>query len=67
MSSLSLESVEGWAEDLEILHARFARAEPRERALAYLKGGLLSSVKRKNGWQLAEQAGKQRPTAFSAC
>lgn len=35
-------------------------AEPRQRAFSYLQG-LLSSVKRKNGWQLAEQAGEATP------
>lgn len=64
MSTVSLEQIEGWAEELETLHRRiaphFARAEPRQRALAYLHG-LLSSVKRKNGWQLAEQAGEATP------
>src|SRR2546423_10322519 len=53
-----------WAEGLEALHTRvrrrFARAEPRRRALAYLRG-LLSPVERKNGWQLAEQAGGPTP------
>jgi SRSO17 transposase len=39
---------------------RFARAEPRRRALAYLRG-LLSPIERKNGWQLAEQAGETTP------
>src|SRR3954463_943583 len=56
-----------WAEGLEALHTRgrrrFARAEPRRRALAYLRG-LLSPVKRKNGWQLAEQAGEPTPDGF---
>jgi hypothetical protein len=33
----------------EHLAARFVRAEPRRRALAYLKG-LLSPAQRKNGW-----------------
>jgi hypothetical protein len=46
--------VDEWAQELESLHtciaSRFARAEPRRRALAYLRG-LLSSVERKNGWQ----------------
>jgi hypothetical protein len=37
---------------------RFARAEPRQRALSYLRG-LLHPVERKNGWQLAEQAGER--------
>ena len=40
--------------------ARFHRSEPRRRALEYLKG-LLSPVERKNGWQLAEQAGDATP------
>jgi SRSO17 transposase len=57
-------AVESWAEELEAVHARvaprFARAEPRRRALAYLRG-LLSPVERKNGWQLAEQAGETTP------
>jgi SRSO17 transposase len=46
------------------LHARiatrFERAEPWRRAIAYLKG-LLSRVERKNGWQLAEEAGACTP------
>ena len=49
-----------WAEGIERVHeciaGRFRRPEPRRRSLAYLKG-LLSPVERKNGWQLAEQAG----------
>ena len=36
---------------------RFGRAEPRRRARAYLRG-LLAPVARKNGWQLAEAAGR---------
>ena len=39
---------------------RFPRSEPRQRAVAYLQG-LLSPVERKNGWQLAEQAGDESP------
>jgi SRSO17 transposase len=38
----------------------FGRVEPRSAARAYLLG-LLSSVERKNCWQLAEQAGHTRP------
>src|SRR3954470_4233398 len=53
-----------WAQELERLHARiaprFARPEPRRRALAYLQG-ILSETSRKNGWQLAEHAGEARP------
>ena len=49
-----------WAEGIERVHeciaSRFRRPEPRRRALDYLRG-LLSRVERKNGWQLAEQAG----------
>jgi SRSO17 transposase len=53
-----------WAEGLSSLGqrigGRFARAEPRRRALAYLQG-LLSPLERKNGWQLAEEAGDSTP------
>jgi SRSO17 transposase len=53
-----------WGLELERLHARiaarFARPEPRQRALAYLKG-IVGSIERKNGWQLAEHAGEARP------
>lgn len=42
---------------------RFARREARERARAYLLG-LLSPLKRKNGWQVAEQAGDRTPYAL---
>src|SRR5215467_7503693 len=60
----TLDEVEGWAGELDRLHARiagrFVRAEPRRRALAYLKG-LLSGIERKNGWQVAEEAGEQTP------
>jgi SRSO17 transposase len=59
-----LEEIEGWACELDALHARiaprFERAEPRRRSLAYLKG-LLSHTERKNGWQLAEEAGEGTP------
>src|SRR5450631_3606428 len=53
-----------WAQELAQLHARiaprFARPEPRRRALAYLQA-LLSPIERKNGWQLAEHAREARP------
>ena len=56
--------VEDWALGLEELAGRiaprFVRAEPRRRALAYLRG-LLSRLERKNGWQLAEAAGDATP------
>jgi SRSO17 transposase len=53
-----------WAYELARVHARiaphFARPEPRRRALAYLQG-ILSSIERKNGWQLAEHAREATP------
>jgi SRSO17 transposase len=56
--------VAAWAAGLDTLHGRiarhFARAEPRRRALAYLRA-LLSPVERKNGWQIAEHAGEATP------
>ena len=56
--------VASWAFELTHLHCRlaprFARPEPRRRALAYLQG-LLSSIERKNGWQLAEHAREATP------
>jgi hypothetical protein len=59
-----IEKVRAWAVGLDALHARiasrFARVEPRRRALAYLRG-LLGPVGRKNGWQLAEHAGEVTP------
>jgi SRSO17 transposase len=59
-----LETVEEWAGELKVMGsrigARFERAEPRQRAIAYLRG-LMSDVPRKNGWQLAEQAGELTP------
>jgi SRSO17 transposase len=41
----------------------FARAEPRQRALAYLRG-LLSAAERKNSWQLAEVSRAATPYGF---
>lgn len=39
---------------------RFARSEARDRAKRYLTG-LLEEVRRKNGWQMAEGMGENRP------
>jgi SRSO17 transposase len=41
----------------------FERAEPRQGAMAYLRG-LLSPAERKNSWQLAEVSGDATPYAF---
>lgn len=53
-----------WEHELASLHRRlgdlFKRPEPRQRSLAYLKG-LMSTVERKNGWQLAEWIGESTP------
>jgi SRSO17 transposase len=61
---VELQEVNAWAAGLEAIHARishhFVRSEPRQRALAYLKG-LLGNVERKNGWQLAEYVGDSTP------
>ena len=50
----------GLEEVAQRLAVHFSRSEPRQRALAYVEG-LLSRVERKNGWQLAEQAGDESP------
>jgi SRSO17 transposase len=53
-----------WHTSLRQLHARlashFARPEPFQRALRFVQG-ILSTVERKNGWQLAEQAREATP------
>src|ERR1051325_1370250 len=53
-----------WARALdglvERIAPRFRRVEPRRRVRAYLEG-LLCPVERKNGWQLAENAGDRTP------
>lgn len=53
-----------WSAGLVELHERFvhrfARTEPRESALAYLRG-LIAPLERKNGWTVAEEAGHGSP------
>ncbi len=60
------EELDEWREDFESFHARFghlfARSETRAQAAKYLRG-LLASVERKNGWQLAEVVGDATPDA----
>src|SRR6266566_2037084 len=64
LQATTLAEVCGWAQELFQLHARlaprFARPEPRRRALLYLQG-ILSETARKNGWQLAEHAREGSP------
>lgn len=61
---VSLEQVDGWAEELaaltEGLGHLFARPEPRE-VFADLIEALLSDLRRKNGWTMAERAGHATP------
>lgn len=58
------QAIQAWEEQFQSLHQRiarhFVRAEPRRRALAYVKG-LTSPCERKNGWQLAEMAQESCP------
>jgi SRSO17 transposase len=65
-SELAVEQARSWAKEsdeiAELIGRRFPRSEPRERAMTYLRG-LLSPVERKNGWQLAEEAGDETPYA----
>jgi SRSO17 transposase len=57
-------NISNWSASFESLveriGAHFARAEARQRCRSYLLG-LLSSVERKNGWQLAEYVGDSTP------
>src|SRR5579871_1172881 len=59
-----LSEVGGWVQELFKVHARialrFARPEPRRRALSYLQA-ILSPTPRKNGWQIAEHAREVTP------
>jgi SRSO17 transposase len=56
--------VAGWAAEVTAVGDRigrhFARTEPRDRAVGYIRG-LLSDVERKNGWHLAEHLGDTTP------
>src|SRR5436190_13815287 len=60
----TLSEVLAWQQSLRLLHAglasRFARPEPFARALRFVQG-ILSTVERKNSWQLAEQAREATP------
>jgi SRSO17 transposase len=64
VDDLGVAEVQAWAAGLEEVHARiaprFARSEPRQRVLAYVRG-LLAPVERKNSWTLAERAGEPSP------
>ena len=64
VDDLNVAEVQAWADGLDEVHARiaarFARSEPRERVLSYVRG-LLAPVERKNSWTLAERAGETSP------
>lgn len=64
-SGVSLPWVSELARVKGLLAPLFARSEPREQAGLYLDG-LLASVERKNGWQLAEHAGDPAPWRMQA-
>src|SRR3954468_219334 len=59
-----MDEAAGWAcgleELVERIAPRFGRIEPGRRVRAYLEG-LLCPIERKNGWQLAENAGDPTP------
>ena len=59
-----MDVVRGWAAEVDAVAARigprFARREPRERAVGYIRG-LLGDAERKNGWHLAEALGESTP------
>src|SRR3954470_18809693 len=63
---MQLEELNEWGEEFAAFHERFAdlfeREEPREQVQKYVRS-LLTSVERKNGWQLAEVSGDKTPDA----
>ena len=61
---LTPQQVADWADELSVVAERigrhFARSEPRQRAVHYIRA-LLSNTERKNGWQMAEYIGESTP------
>jgi SRSO17 transposase len=66
VTMVTIDEAVDWARGLdevvERIAPRFRRIEPRRRVRSYLEG-LLALVERKNGWQLAENAGDPTPDA----
>jgi SRSO17 transposase len=66
VTMVTIDQAVDWARGLdevvERIAPRFRRIEPRRRVRSYLEG-LLAPVERKNGWQLAENAGDPTPDA----
>ncbi|MFF8618474.1 hypothetical protein [Streptomyces sp. NPDC015350] len=64
LDDVTLEQVENWAAELADLRGRWGRLslrlEPRE-LFADLIEGLLSDLRRENGWTMAERAGHATP------
>jgi dipeptidyl aminopeptidase/acylaminoacyl peptidase len=64
---LCVAQVQEWADGLaelsSLIGRRFARSEPREHAIAYVRG-LLSAENRKNSWTLSGQAGDATPNGM---
>ena len=60
------EALAEWQSGLDDLFAviagRFTRVEPRRLAFAYVRG-LLAPLERRNGWTIAEHAGRRSPNA----
>jgi len=54
------EWADGLGEIRELIGGEFARAEPRNNAIGYIRG-LLSDEERKNSWTLSERAGHGTP------
>jgi SRSO17 transposase len=63
---VGIEAVVAWESGLQDLFARvagrFSRVEPRRLAFAYVRG-LLAPLERRNGWTIAEHAGRRSPNA----
>ena len=66
-SPVAASAAEIWTDAFEEMCQRmascFVQVQTRQRAQAYVRG-LLSPVERKNGWQLAEEAGETTPYAM---
>jgi len=67
---LCVAEVQEWADGLAQLRSligrRFTKSEPREHAIAYVRG-LLSTEERKNSWTLSERAGDGTPAGCNGC
>jgi SRSO17 transposase len=63
---VGVEAVAAWESGLQDVFARvagrFSRVEPRRLAFAYVRG-LLAPLERRNGWTIAEHAGRRSPNA----